>query len=35
MKSGKKLGDWLLGKQVSPPPAKVDLNADVESYTEE
>jgi hypothetical protein len=33
--SSKKLVDWLPDMQVSPPPAKVDLNADVESYTEE
>jgi AbrB family looped-hinge helix DNA binding protein len=35
LKSGQKLGDWLPGMQVSPAPAKVDLNADVEGYIEE
>lgn len=34
LKSGKKLGDWLPGMQVHPPPpGKVDLDADVEGYT--
>ncbi len=35
LKSAKKPGDWLPGMEVSSPPAKVDLNRDVEGYTEE
>lgn len=35
LKSGKKLGDWLPAMQLRSPRGKVDLNADVEGYTEE
>lgn len=35
LKSGKKLGDWLPAMQVRPTARKVDLDADVEGYSEE
>ncbi len=35
LKSGRKLGDWLPAMQRRSPPGKVDLDADVEGYTEE
>ncbi len=35
LKSGKKLGDWLAGMQLHTTSRKVDLDADVEGYTEE
>lgn len=34
-KSGKKLGDWLPALQLREVRRKVDLDADVEGYTEE
>jgi AbrB family looped-hinge helix DNA binding protein len=35
LKSGRKLGDWLPAMQLHSTPRKVDLDADVEGYSEE
>jgi AbrB family looped-hinge helix DNA binding protein len=35
LKTGKKLGDWLPGMQRRSTTRKVDLDADVDGYTEE